>query len=124
MSEYPFTDHISNRDCTLIVDGSKAAFDGNRVRHGECPELAPVSLDLDAFYCVACRWNGRVSGAWVYDLWQYEYAMAEVYRPEGVALWRKAPNRMLGGIPDELVREGEVAKVLALLNALAEGVVL
>jgi hypothetical protein len=23
-----------------------------------------LSIDLDAFYCPVCRWNGRVSGAW------------------------------------------------------------
>lgn len=42
--------------------------DGLRgVGHPDCDQLADVSLELDAFYCSACRWNGRVSGAWVVD---------------------------------------------------------
>lgn len=53
-----------------------------------------------------------------------EEAMAEVYRPEGVALWRKAPNPMLDGeVPDDLIARGEGDRVVALCEALAEGVV-
>jgi hypothetical protein len=63
---HAFTDPITNREVTLIVGEE---MDATGVRHPGCPALAHVSPDLDAFYCAACRWNGRISGAWFMDLW-------------------------------------------------------
>lgn len=51
--------------------------------------------------------------------------LAEVYTPEGCAIWIDQPNLMLNGrIPGELIVEGESGRVLALIEALAEGVVM
>lgn len=58
---YDFTDPITNHTCTLILQPLG-------VRHGNCPQLADVSPELDAFYCRTCQWNGRISGAWIIDL--------------------------------------------------------
>lgn len=55
---HPFTDPVSGRDVVLHL------VDGLGVAHGDCPVLADVLPEIDAFYCPACRWNGRISGAW------------------------------------------------------------
>ena len=55
---HPFTDLASGRTVVLHVGGRAG------VEHPDCGELADVSAVLDAFYCAACRWNGRISGAW------------------------------------------------------------
>jgi hypothetical protein len=57
-----FVDPISGRQCFLATDPLLG------VAHPNCPELADVTVELDAFYCRACGWNGRVSGAWVMDV--------------------------------------------------------
>lgn len=69
--EHSFTDPVSGRQVTLVFGPEPLTpYDGNHgVRHPDCPELAPVSPDLDCFYCSACQWNGRISGAWFMDLW-------------------------------------------------------
>lgn len=71
-TEHLFRDPISGRECALRVgmdvDRLRPGLPGLGVRHGECPQLADVSPELDCFYCPACGWNGRVSGAWAMDL--------------------------------------------------------
>lgn len=59
---YDFTDPISGHMVTLHVAPTLG------VKHGDCPQRADVSVELDAFYCSFCGWNGRISGAWVMDL--------------------------------------------------------
>lgn len=56
----PFTDPISGEECALVIPA------GGRpgIAHPRCPALADLAVELDAFYCPACGWNGRVSGAW------------------------------------------------------------
>lgn len=68
--ELGFTDPSSDRTVTLVIQGPDPSFWNGTigVRHGDCPTLADVSPDIDAFYCQACRWNGRVSGAWAIDM--------------------------------------------------------
>ena len=38
------------------------------IAHPGCGALADLSIELDAFYCRACHWSGRVSGAWCADM--------------------------------------------------------
>jgi hypothetical protein len=74
----PFTDLARLRECVLVIPpgGSvcPAAPGDPRigVEHpgadGPCIVLADIALDLDAFYCRLCQWNGRISGAWATDL--------------------------------------------------------
>ena len=64
MSGYPFTDLVRLRECELVIEPGRLP----RVRHPGCIVLADVSVELDAFYCRFCQWNGRVPGAWVHDL--------------------------------------------------------
>lgn len=64
---YPFTDPISGQRCFLRLP-EKA------IEHPDCEHLADVSPELDAFYCSTCRWNGRVSGAWVVDVTEDYFA--------------------------------------------------
>lgn len=66
--EWRFTDPISGRWVTLVITGDHYGDAG--VRHPDCPRLADISPELDAFYCPACGWNGRISGVWFYDLWE------------------------------------------------------
>lgn len=68
---FHFVDPIAafDRVSLVLVGDAPSIVDGTiGVRHGVCPELADVSLGLDAFYCRTCRRNGRVSGAWVADM--------------------------------------------------------
>lgn len=64
MSAHPFTDPVSSKPCVLeVIPGCPPG-----VRHPGCGALADVSAQLDAFYCPACAYNGRISGAWVVGL--------------------------------------------------------
>ena len=48
----------------------------------------------------------------------------KVMKPEDANLWLFSPNRLLKGeTPAELIRRGEFRRVLALIEALSEGVV-
>lgn len=50
--------------------------------------------------------------------------LSKVLRPEDANLWLYSPNELLGDeSPAELIRRREFRKVLALIEALAEGVV-
>lgn len=70
----PFTDGMSLAECVLVIPpGGKVypAAPGDPrigVEHGECARPADLALDLDAFYCPVCQWNGRISGAWAADV--------------------------------------------------------
>lgn len=70
-SRLPFEDPIHRgAKVTLIVDPTAPLFDALTVEHPGCKELADVSVDLDAFFCTTCHWNGRISGAWAFDMWE------------------------------------------------------
>lgn len=62
VTSHPFTDPISHETVVLHVD------DDPGVSHPRCDQRARVSPELDCFYCTACRWNGRISGAWYIDM--------------------------------------------------------
>ena len=50
--------------------------------------------------------------------------LSRVMQPQDANLWLFAPNRLLKGEPPaDLIRQGEFRKVLGLIEALAEGVV-
>jgi uncharacterized protein (DUF2384 family) len=50
-------------------------------------------------------------------------AALEVYRPEGVEIWLRAPNPMLDGrTPLDALAAGQTASVLAVLEGMAAGV--
>lgn len=59
-----FTDLVTGRECVLVLHPGRLP----QVRHPGCIFPADVAVGLDAFYCRSCRWNGRVSGAWVRDM--------------------------------------------------------
>lgn len=61
---YEFTEWVTGETCYVVINGEK----GPIVQHRGCPQMAPVTMELDAFYCTKCRFNGRISGAWVADL--------------------------------------------------------
>lgn len=67
---HPFMDGVRGDECTLLVDPTLPLFEGLKVVHTGCSELADVSADLDAWFCTACQRSGRVSGAWAVDMWQ------------------------------------------------------
>lgn len=51
-------------------------------------------------------------------------AVAEVIRPEDVNLWMFEPNKLLDGdTPAERIHKGQYKDVLAVIEALAEGVI-
>lgn len=52
-------------------------------------------------------------------------AVSEVIRPEDINLWMFEPNKLLDGdTPADRIREGRYKEVLAVIDALAEGVVI
>jgi hypothetical protein len=73
VAEYPFTDLISGRECVLVIPpgGRMYPLPGQPktgIRHPGCDHLGDLAVGLDAFLCLACRWSGRVSGAWCTDM--------------------------------------------------------
>lgn len=75
MSAHNFTDAIDGASCVLIIDTECGWWEGGvGITHPGCDRPADVMPDLDAFYCPACRRNGRVSGAWVMDCWDADDA--------------------------------------------------
>lgn len=53
---------------------------------------------------------------------QVAAAAAEVYKPEGVAIWLDAPNRALhNATPRQYVEAGDGDQVIALIERLAGG---
>jgi hypothetical protein len=71
---FPFVDPISGQQCHLVIPQGGRVYPTKGqpkigVAHpGACDRLADLAVELDAFYCPACRWNGRVSGAWCVDM--------------------------------------------------------
>jgi hypothetical protein len=68
-----FTDVVSNRECVLVIppDGRIYPQPGQAkigIAHPGCETLADLAIELDAFWCPAGLWNGRISGAWCYDV--------------------------------------------------------
>lgn len=74
----PFTDLAGGAECVLVIPpGGKVYPDAPGdpkigVIHpgapGEaCIRVADLALELDAFFCPLCQWNGRVSGGWAAD---------------------------------------------------------
>ncbi len=68
-----FTDLVRMQACELVIPpgGHEYPRPGQAkigIAHPGCPELADLAVELDAFFCAACGWNGRVSGAWCMDL--------------------------------------------------------
>lgn len=60
MSALGFVDPITDAICTLRIRHGVPT-----VEHPRCDQPADVAIPFDSFYCPACGWNGRVSGAWV-----------------------------------------------------------
>lgn len=53
-----------------------------------------------------------------------ESKAGEVYKPEGVAIWMAARNKLLEGErPVDLIARGECSRVLGLIDALCDGIV-
>lgn len=73
-ARFAFTDPIRSAECVLVVpDGGRVfpvAPDDPQigVEHGGCGRVADLAIELDAFYCPACQWNGRISGGWAVDM--------------------------------------------------------
>jgi len=66
-----FTDSATRQQCELVIPPGGYIFVAKGsdkpkigIAHPGCPELADLTLELDAFHCPACGFNGRVSGAW------------------------------------------------------------
>jgi hypothetical protein len=60
-------------ECTLVVPPGGRVFPqaGEAkigVEHPRCDAVADLAIELDAFFCPACKRNGRVSGAWCADV--------------------------------------------------------
>lgn len=78
-----FRDPISGEDCLLVLAPRLG------IAHPDCAELADVTPPLDAFYCTACKWNGRVSGTWVAAMYDAEQnRAAESVQPLTFAQFR------------------------------------
>jgi hypothetical protein len=86
---------------------------GNWVECAQCPD----SFGFPAFHHRLAHDGPEL--AYVRD------RLAEVYQPEGIELWLRAPNRVLHGmVPRDLIRAGRADEVLDLIEALATGAVL
>ncbi|SRR6266566_3003174 len=73
MAALAFTDLVSNQRCELVIPPGGRVYPGPGepkigVAHPGCPAVADLAVELDAFWCPACGWNGRVSGAWCVDM--------------------------------------------------------
>lgn len=74
VARVPFTDLVRLTECVLVIPpGGRVhpAAPGDPkigVEHPGCTRVADIALELDAFYCPLCQWNGRISGHWAADL--------------------------------------------------------
>lgn len=104
MSAHPFVDPVRGREVTLHIGDTPG------VEHPDCDVRADVSPQLDCFYCPACGWNGRISGAWFIDLVNGVTSAPPVwsapleldFTPEGVAWFDAAvdaPTTPLAELP-------------------------
>lgn len=59
-----FTDYLTGDRCFLVITpGGKPG-----IRHPKCPVMADLIAELDAFYCMECKYNGRISGRWAVEI--------------------------------------------------------
>lgn len=58
-----FLDPVSGHGCELVAEDGITG-----IWHPGCDRLADIAVELDAFYCPACKANGRVSGTWCADM--------------------------------------------------------
>ena len=65
MSARPFHDPLSGKLVDLVVGDDRAS---TGVKHDGCEGLADVCPQLDSAYCMRCRWQCRISGAWFMDV--------------------------------------------------------
>lgn len=66
---FTFNDAVNNgQECKLVFTVNDGTGMIAGISHPSCDRLADISLDLDAFYCTACKYNGKVSGAWINDM--------------------------------------------------------
>lgn len=72
VKRHAFSDPLHpGRNVALLIDRTKPFYKGGAgVEHPDCDQLADVAVHLDAFYCPTCRWNGRITGGWVVDMWR------------------------------------------------------
>jgi hypothetical protein len=68
-----FTDVAGGAGCVLVVPAGGAVYPRPGqpkigVSHPGCGLLADLAVELDAFYCPGCRYNGRVPGGWCRDV--------------------------------------------------------
>jgi hypothetical protein len=68
-----FTDAVSDQECALVIPPRGKVFPEEGapkigIAHPQCDALADLAIELDAFFCPRCQWNGRVSGAWCADV--------------------------------------------------------
>lgn len=78
---YFFDDPISGQSCLLVIPAGGEVFpqDGEPkigVLHPRCATTADLAVELDAFWCPACHWNGRISGQWAVDMIEQALAPA------------------------------------------------
>lgn len=60
-------------ECELVVPPGGAVYPAAGqarigVAHPGCAALADLCVELDAFWCGECGWNGRVPGGWCIDV--------------------------------------------------------
>ncbi len=89
-----------------------------------------VAAIVGASSRTVARWSGghttpqRDARNRLLELRYVAAAAADVIRPEDVSLWLFEPNEVLDGdTPADRIRTGRYRDVLAVLNALAEGVI-
>jgi hypothetical protein len=61
---WAFTDYTTGDRCFLAVNERGTPV----VKHRKCFAMAAVIAELDAFYCLECRYSGRISGKWALDI--------------------------------------------------------
>jgi hypothetical protein len=62
---YEFFEPLHAENVLLVIGPTHAT---TGVAHPGCVALAPVAISYDSAYCGACRWQGRISGAWFMSL--------------------------------------------------------
>ena len=68
-----FTDPVRNLECVLVIPagGQVRPQDGEPkigVSHPGCFSVADLAMELDAFFCPHCEWNGRIYGVWAWKM--------------------------------------------------------
>jgi hypothetical protein len=70
---YLFTDVAGGARCVLVVPAGGAVYPRPGqpkigIEHPGCGLVADLAVELDAFYCPGCGYNGRVQGGWCRDV--------------------------------------------------------